>query len=272
MEVTEREDGLIWEADGEIVDVVNSPWGYCKHCIRHWLRKWLLRQAESTHRNLVGASRTDIRVTTKLLRKGDFPDRQRLCALLADGVWTAQLHHKIGWRDDPACHFCGACVDVRHILHECEAWQHIRKQLAVHSAWLAAQPNAVRLCLHCPIGAPAPIAEVWHELQREGCEVLRERDRRLDAEGGGERPDPKHEHMPTARQNGRAANGQWVEPTIAQLQMCQPLAFAGAYPDGERHHKWMFSREQWHRLSWYFTKVQIYRGEAAGTVPSGECP
>ena len=55
--VAQRGDGCEWSAHGERVDIRNAEWGKLKHCIRLWLRKWLLCQAELIHPHLRGLLR-----------------------------------------------------------------------------------------------------------------------------------------------------------------------------------------------------------------------
>ena len=267
LQVTEVEDGLRWEGEGESIHVVSTEWLRTKHVVRVWLRRWLLRMAEQSHANLRGAANCDIPTTVRLIRKRDSP-AQQLCTILADGTWSMKVQAAIGWRETPQCVFCEApCEDMCHIWYSCRQWAPHRKLLAAHAEWMQSQAPATACCLLCPADVPQALKAQWPQLQAEAVAILRARDRAIDERG---------ERWTRLKQQDRAEGKamqpskqepHWHFPTEEQKRCCVPFPFKGTYPDQVREHRWPSSRAQWHRISWFFTKVRMFKGPKSGGSP-----
>ena len=224
--IVETPSLVSWEGKGHKIDIKADEWGHIKHCVRAWIRLWLLGQAATRHRNLQGAEDTDITPTVKLIRQTGAPRRQ-LCMLLADGVWTSSVHASIGWRADARCPFCAApCEDIEHIVYTCPQWHSHRQKVRKWETWLSSQSNAVKRCFHCPRGAPPEVVADWPILQKEVSAIIASRDAELDALGiREEKPKPAEGSFVNPRSSVVPHNMGWEQIQSSMSPRAALLSF-----------------------------------------------
>ena len=168
----DEEDGK-WthHPTGETCAWKTSDSGKVTHFLRAMLRHRLLERAALKRVHLRGAGATDVETTVKSIRSRNAGHQGELRMLMADGVWTQRRRAAAGWVPDAICPSCDNREEetLQHLLHECPAWERLRRWSGNLKAELATMSNAGRLCGLCPKEASREVQSEWERVPTSVC-------------------------------------------------------------------------------------------------------
>ena len=252
-------------ATKEVCAWETSEWGKVTHFLRATLRHRLLARAALKRVHLQGAENTNVETTVKSIRNRDGSHQGELRMLMADGVWTQRRRAAAGWVTDALCPFCDNKEEetLHHLLHECPAWARLRRWSEHFKTALTTMPNAGRLCGLCPKDASREVQSEWRAFQ-QGCASI------LAARVSSHRyvmgPRTKAEALQSdsrgdeQQEQGLRMNLLSGWPKGPRLQFQMTYTFGGQI-------RWHYTREQWHRLSWFASMITYPREEDLERMP-----
>ena len=161
------------------------------------------------------------------------------------------------------CSFCGRTREgIRHVLWECDRWGELR-QIRQDSELLAALPLAALLCGLALDSFTDRQKKIWMRVQEQCAAILERHQHELCKPHTLEKRAPSQVSQPMMHAPSRmpdpATPAQWSRGSFLDIASNTNLASS--------HVPWMFSREQYNRLSHWLAGLRVANVQDAGQVP-----